>query len=337
VTNLAPDIVFLQTHWDGSFPEPLRSFNLGFARTCYVHYGQEITAGGWDNAVINSEYVLSCWRVFCSSRPVRELYAKRSKLGALNVVVTGNPKFDHLYAMRHEPGVWPVSGTRRKFRLLWSVHHSITGDVCRFGTFLETHRDMLEWARRDPEIEIVLTFHHLFLEKVAHAAANEMDGFMAAWKALPNTGIYREADIAPVFAASDAHVTDTVSFLVEYQMTGKPLISLESVNPYPFNEVGERVMKGVYRVRSVSAAAGIIDRFRSEKHDPLRDERNAIRNEMMPYPEGASLRIVNEIRESLRAERGETDWPDSEPAKVATLIQPPRAPARRAPLSQRRT
>ena len=47
MTNLAPDIVFLQTHWDGSFPEPLRAFNLGFARTCYVHYGQEITAAGW--------------------------------------------------------------------------------------------------------------------------------------------------------------------------------------------------------------------------------------------------------------------------------------------------
>jgi hypothetical protein len=336
VTNLAPDVVFLQTHWDGSFPEPLRALNLGFARTCYVHYGQEITAGGWDDAVINSEYVLSCWRVFCSSRLVRDLYQKRSKLGALSVVVTGDPKLDHLYAIRNQPGVWPVRGSRRKFRLLWSVHHSITSEGYRYGTFLENHRDMLEWARRDPDIEIVLTFHHLFFAKMAEAGACELDEFLAAWNALPNTGIYNEADIGPVFAASDAHVTDTVSFLVEYQMTGKPLISFESSNPYPFNEVGDRIMKGVYRVRSVSAAADIIDRFRHKKLDPFSEERKAIRNELMPYPEGASRRIMTEIREALRAERGEADRPDNEPAKVATLIQPPRAPARRVPPSQRR-
>jgi hypothetical protein len=308
VTGLAPDVVFLQTHWDGSFPEPLRAANIGFARTCYVHYGQEITGGGADAAIFNSEYLLCCWRIFCSSALAKSMYEKHSKMGALNVVVAGNPKFDHLSSLRHESGVWPVAGEQRKFRLLWSVHHSAVDGGYRYGAFIESYPGMLEWAGREVDIEFVLTFHHLFLEKVVateRLAREKLDGFLSAWKALPNTGLYDDADIGPVFAASDAHVTDCVSFLVEYQVMDKPLISLESGNPYPFNELGERILKGVYRVRSVDEAADLVNRFRHDRYDPLREERAAVANELMPFPEGASRRIMNEIRQSLRAEWGE--------------------------------
>ena len=36
--------------------------------------------------------------------------------------------------------------------------------------------------------------------------------------------------------------------------------------------------------------------------DMLDGERKAIRSEFMPHPEGASVRIVNEIRYAIRAE-----------------------------------
>ena len=302
LTSLAPDVVFLQTHWSDSFPAPLHPRNIGFARTCYVHYGQEICTAGHDEDVLNSEYVLGAWRVFCSSETVHAMYEARSRKGASHVVVTGNPKLEYLHGLRNQAGVWPMRSIPCRFRVLWAVHHSI-GDGGS-GVFPAVCRDMLAWAQSEPEMEFVVTFHHLFgaaITTCEHMTAKEFEDFLSAWRALPNTGVYDDPDIGPAFAASDALITDGISFPVEYQMVGKPLFGFEA-SRYDLTEFGAQAFEGVYRVRTVGDVAEMIRRFRAERHDPRAEARNAIRKTLLPHPDGATRRILNEIRNAIFTE-----------------------------------
>jgi hypothetical protein len=301
IRYMAPDVIFRQTPYEMSSPDPLRTAYLGIARLCYVPYN--LYVADVSDSSVNHEYLLACWRVFAINDSNKRYFAQHSKVGDTRVVVTGLPKLDVIRDMTETGGEWPVRSDQRRFRILWAPHHSVTTDWLGFGTFPNVYKDMLAWAREDESVEIVLRPHHLTFGKLVSSGVMtqaEVDLFLNEWEALPNTAIDDKANCAYTFGASDVLVTDGVSFLAEYIPTNKPLIFLDSGVQTGLTELGAESRSVAYSVSDVAAAQDFVAKLRADGHDPHAAARAAMISKLMPSPGGAAQAILDEIRTSIR-------------------------------------
>ena len=311
VKAIAPDVIFRQSPWDADLPPAFHTGELGFARLCYVpYYGLQITerhARGAQTVDLHSDspFHRACWRIFCEGEDIRREHRATAVLQGMNVVATGHPKLARLARAAREPGVWPIgrgADRPRAFRLVWAPHHAIGDGWLDFGTFDRTHRDMLNWAGEASDIDFVLRPHPLLFDGIrvsGGAAAEALDRFIADWNALPNTAIDDLSDYARLFAASDALVTDGVSFIVTYQFFDKPLVFIERPDHVPFNALGERAVSSVERVADVEAARRLVDGWRSgHAEDRFAAARTTFVRSLLPASDPAAA-ILGAIRSGL--------------------------------------
>lgn len=313
--SLQPDILFRQTPHDAETDIPPAFFikELSFTRIVYTDYGLgilddknlakpvEVVESHNDSSIwvdYDQELHRKAWMLICANEDQKRIYETTSHRG-LNAVVTGYPKFDRLLQRKREEAFWPITSPRRRFRLIWHPHHSLPPSWTGFGTFHSVYRDVLQWATDNPEIEIVLEPHPLLLPHYVRGK-RKFDDFLQAWASLENTAIY-EGDFVPLMRASDAMLTDGISFLAEYQLFGKPLIWIDSHHHMPFNIIGKRIIKGVYPVQSIGEAIELVSH--EFDGDPLQTQREETVHYLRPFPDKSAENVLDAIRKKLQSER----------------------------------
>jgi hypothetical protein len=316
IKAIAPDIIFRQTPWDADIQPAFYAQELRFARLCYIpYYGLQITEShtneqkGGEDFHINCFFHQSCWRIFCEHEFIKNKYAELSPLAGRNVVVTGHTKLTRLERLSHGKGFWPINRTlpnnKTAYKIIWAPHHSINKDWLNFGNFPRMMDDMLAWAQKDQNIDFVLKPHPLLFESIgapnSPLAPEALDDFLTQWKALPNTAISEAGHYAPLFAASDVLITGGISFLIEYQLFGKPVIFTERPDHVPFNELGEWVVQGVNRVTNVEQTQELVEQLRAGAHNPRQQQSQAIVEQLVPKDDPAVL-ILENIRSGIRNE-----------------------------------
>lgn len=311
VRALTPDVIFRQSQWDDDVPAAFSTRNLSFARLCLVSYemigfihNQETDT--ISNTALDSYYHRAAWRVFSASPLSKAIAARDGARAGEQFVVTGHPKADRL---RTAPPAWPVArgdGDEPRARIVWSAHHSITDEWISFGMAHLVAKDMLEWARSSPDLDFVLMPHPAlrpFIDDPSSPVTPaEADEFVAQWSALPNTTIFCGGDYAPVFAASDVMIVDGVSFLVEYQFQGKPLIFLERQDHAALNEIGDIIRTGTHPVPDITQARIVVEQHLAGQLDSLADQQRD-NMERIFGAEPAATRIVAELRAAVAEER----------------------------------
>ena len=128
-----------------------------------------------------------------------------------------------------------------------------------------------------------------------------VETFLKLWQSQPNTAYVTGGDYGPLFAASDAMLTDGVAFLVEYQLFDKPLIWLDSGQHIGFNSIGQHALNGLHTAKSASDALNVIDEIRKRTVDPLQESRAEVIRSLMPYAGVSAERVLTAIREGLGA------------------------------------
>lgn len=68
-------------------------------------------------------------------------------------------------------------------------------------------------------------------------------------------------NLAELYSRTSCLFTDGIGALLEYQVTGRPIIFLESSDHVPFNPVGDRVIEGVYRSEEINVCLDLINHF----------------------------------------------------------------------------
>jgi hypothetical protein len=151
-------------------------------------------------------------------------------------------------------------------------------------------------------VEIVLKPHPMLFESRGQGAISktDLDAFMNAWTALPNTSLQTGGDYGPLLSASDAMLTDGISLLAEYQLFNKPLIWVDSQQHVGFNNIGEQIIRGAYVAQSASEVVTLIDRLRKQGDDPLKQQRDETVRYLMPFLGASAENAVAAIRNGLR-------------------------------------
>ena len=305
---LRPDIVFRQSPWDNDIQPGFSAERLRYTRLCYVPYALPIIERYMVRAELEQaatqgsrSFLASCWRIFCETTDSKALFDAGGS-DPSGTVVTGSPKFDRLLRACGSQPQWPLATATepRPYRLIWAPHHSIGPDWLAFGVFVGLAAQMVNWLVTDPSVQIVLKPHPALFDQLERVGAGELaTTFLSCWNQLPNAAIAEGGDYGPLFAGSDAMITDGISFLVEYQLSGKPLIFVDSERHVPFNATGQRVVEGCYTVSSFEGLKSVVDSLRQGASDFLAPKRQEIVADYLRSDGGSAARILDELRREV--------------------------------------
>jgi len=268
---LAPDIIFKQSQWDADVPPAFASNELRFAKLCYVPYSVAHiinieSLGAPNNPETDSPLHRAAWKLFYATEDLKNYFAATSVRQGDNLEITGHPKVRRLQRLGAGKPVWPIEqkGARR-FRIIWSPHHSIDKNWLRFGMFPAVYRQMLDWVKNDNSIEMTLSFHPAALARIMEGkdgvSREQCEAFLNDWDSLLNTARWEAGNYAGLLQASDCMITDGISFLTEYQFFTKPIIFLERADHLPLSEAGRRIMRGVHPVADMAQARDLAHKF----------------------------------------------------------------------------
>ena len=296
----APDYTFINYPWQRNYEEQYRADELvKFTRIAYVPYFLlPMVSEPWDVGVAGHYYRQRSHQlaslIFTQDRNTKEAFAL-TRRGKKHVKFTGSPKIDSL--IRRARKAKKVA--RSRYRIVWAPHHSYGPLWLNFGTFAQMCQQMLEFAKAHPDIDIVFKPHPFLLGTMTARelmTQQEVDTWVAAWNALPNTSTNTESDYVSLFVNSDMLISDGISFLGEYPLiTGRPAVFLERADHWAFSPLGETIAKTTVRFKSMSDFAAEFEKLRA---DGLPDRTQQIENfmdEALPFPRKAARRIIKEI------------------------------------------
>jgi hypothetical protein len=286
------DVLFVQNPYDITRPEPLRTPNLlrHVARLAYIPYGLEIGGGG-ENAANQFNQILqqTAWAWFARSPRHRDMIARHCDAGGAHVVVTGHPRMD-MYRNLRELSPDPEFAAFAKGRKLvfWNPQFDIRPNNTGYSTFLIWQEFFLEEFAKRQDVAFVIRPHPLFfgtLESRKIWTRAQVDDFLRRVEKAGNVLIDRRSSYLPVFAASDAMLSDASSFLLEYGATGRPLLYLHNPDGPSLNDDGEFVRAHNYTALSREDVSSFITMV-AEGRDPLGEGRRGSYGEVMTCPPG---------------------------------------------------
>lgn len=259
--DLRPDYIFVNYPWQRNYSPQYRPDALAkIGRVVYVPYFslplvQEPVDGvnpesGFEpiaaHLYTQRMHQVSAL-VFTQDEFTREAFAGTQR-GNAHVHFVGSTKLDALIEELNALADGAAEGSESKSKskgqtLVWAPHHSYSPHWLNFGTFARVRNQMLEWAANHPQIHVVMRPHPFLygtmIDRQVMTQA-ELDDWLTAWSALPNTSVDSESSSAEIFAKADYILSDGISYLAEWPLAvGKSAIFLENTGHWDFTPLGE--------------------------------------------------------------------------------------------------
>lgn len=325
VSNECFDAAIFNHPYDRERPRALwfDQVNARVPVTVYIPYGP-VMAGGRKNMRLQFAQPTQSRATTVVARSLHEkaMYGRYCPSGDVHVHVLGQPRFDRLLASLARPlpdDLVKAIGGRRV--ILWNSHFSFGRSYSQssnFSTFDVVGPEIFALAvSRREHLCLLWRPHPGLFPAILREGLLEDGDLPGLRRELAQIGIVLDetADHAAAFKASDALLTDVGSFLLDYLVTGKPVLALVNPDGEPLNEESSR-LAGHYVCAStpaevekfvdmVQAGTGGADLSRAlAEHLPMLDGR-------------AGERVAKLI---LGLCRGERDVPGDAPAVDAKAV-----------------
>ena len=310
IKELAPDYVFINYPWQRNYQPGYRVEQLSeFTKVCYVpYYSAPLVVERDHEGVAPHLYTQRSHQlaslIFTQDKNVQLAYGETSR-GNSHVYLTGTPKIDALVnKVSHGAKSWPLANPGN-FKMIWAPHHSYSPAWLNFGNFATMFQDMLSFAQAHPTVDVLLRPHPLMFrtlldrEVIPETVLNE---WLNQWKALPNTAIDADDDVALLFGAADLMVTDGISFLGEYPLaTNKPGIFFENSGHWALSHLGELAASANIRVKNFDEFEAAFENVLENGLSDFSKQISALRTVAQPYPGDAAKRIIEVLKSDYLA------------------------------------
>ena len=168
------------------------------------------------------------------------------------------------------------------------------------SSFLENGRQILEYAQRHPEFKWVFKPHPLLYKELILREVwtkQEVDTYYEAWKTIG--AVCTDGDYIRLFQNAKALITDCGSFLVEFPMTGKPLIRLIPKElDYPLFPAFEKLYNSFYEARNLDEMYAAFAQILERGEDPKKEARmKAVQDLGLMGEKSSAERIMEKLRE----------------------------------------
>ena len=312
---LEPDYVFVNYPWQRNYQPAMRFDQLvSFTRLAYVPYFSLVMVdepddepgGGQGDAPVATHLFTQRLHqlaslVFTQERQVVDAYALTER-GNSYVHFTGSPKIDNLRREAQQgKSSWPLSGG--KFKIVWAPHHSYSPHWLNFGVFSKIYVQMLEFAKANSDIQIVLRPHPFLWSTLTDRKVlteAQLSSWRKSWSELPNTAVDEEGSYAGLFLATDVLVTDGISFLGEYPLvTGKSAIFFENADHWKFSATGEIAAASSIRVKTFAELTEMIEKAKNNSLPSREIEIQKLVEASSPHPGESASRIIEIVYEDF--------------------------------------
>lgn len=216
----SPDFVFYQQPWRIAKNQDIPAVSK-FALTFYIpyyvpnylspetDYYKQLHQSIFKFYVLNSEWA--------------DLHKEFQTNRIGEICPVGHTMFDEFYLKKDK-----LNDEINENYVIYAPHHSIN-NFENFATFLWNGLEILEYAKKHPEINWVFKPHPTLkyaLIKNKVMTEEQVSEYYAEWEKI-GIACYT-SDYIDLFFKSKALITDCASFLIEYFCTGKPIIHLIS-------------------------------------------------------------------------------------------------------------
>lgn len=205
----------------------------------------------------NPDEIKYFWKEFVPD--INSYNAAKSNPVKENVILSGHPKTDEIYAAPETCSYWKGENTKK---IIYAPHWSIYNSVYAKGCFERYYINFLNYLKNHPEVEIVLKPHPMLRKLISDKklrkdwnvesciTLEEYDNFINEWKNLPNGNIMDNGDYFSLFKSSDAMILDSLSFTAEYMIVNKPMCWCSRQNNevkfrYYFNRMGNELLDAI--------------------------------------------------------------------------------------------
>lgn len=305
-----PDIAFYLTPYHTLLPVGV---NQGYlpakVLTVYIPYSYMLIKAEQKYSLPGFVY---SWRHFCDSEIYRKLLLGYSALYQRNTYFVGYPKMDTFFdPWDKDPAqLWRLNGNAPK-KIIYAPHHSLKDlDYCasHFATFDKNGQFILELAKKYPEETSWIIKPHPNMKMTVLAAGvfateEEYYEYLAQWDSLPNAKVVQEGSYVDYFKTSDAMICDSVSFLAEYQFTGKPLLLLTRPEQ-EYNEFGAMVRDVLYQCpgEDLAGIEAFLKDVVMEENDRMQDLRKEFfDNNLNYYKKNGNLKASQQIFAEIKS------------------------------------
>lgn len=218
------DYIFFQRPYDHYLPRGLRSDDIvKFAKVCYIPYGYT-GSDAFCSGSTNKAFFRNVYFAFMESEHMAEVakrnYAHSKRKGLHRILGVGYPALESFFDFPESTSIHNVLWTPR-----WSFDPVIGG-----SNFLNYKDAFIELAQSYPDIHFTFRPHPLMwgeIQKEGLMSQEEVDEYKGR---LRNCGIKHDQNtpINNALRKTDVLITDYSSLIIEYFLTGRPIIYCES-------------------------------------------------------------------------------------------------------------
>ncbi|MBI9052566.1 MAG: CDP-glycerol glycerophosphotransferase family protein [Bacteroidales bacterium] len=243
--EIKPDIIFFTNPRQLTKPEYYITNFSDSVLTCYSPYAPGICNLPFSQ--YNQIFHNLLWRFFVETDVNLQMSKKYADNKGVNTIVTGSPAFDHAFGISKSTFV--KRSTRKK--IIWAPHHTIDNrENLWLSNFIEISGTMVDLAiKYASNVDFVFKPHPLLkskLYKLDNWGKLKTDEYYIKWDNMPNTSV-QLGDYIKLFDESDAMILDSVSFIVEYMITRKPILfTMRNKDVYAlFNDLGQKMLESL--------------------------------------------------------------------------------------------
>jgi len=303
--ELRPDYVFFQRPYDHYLPELYRSSVVSkYTKICYIPYGYLETSGMVFDICLDKNFYRYVYLFFAENPYIGKASSKRFKIShnfrLRKTLSLGYPSLDTMASLKDTAkGNNNFIDEDDKLKIVWTPRWTVDPDIGG-SNFFKYKDKFVDFAKKNQNSYVLLRPHPLAFENFLNTGlmtSQELDAYKDSYKQSINASIDEEKDYLSTFWKSDVLVSDISSILVEYFMTGKPIIYC--VGSSGFNKFTSQMAKSFYWANNWEDIEGILKEL-SQGNDPLKKKREELKQQLFGDDFGAaSSKIVGAIIEDF--------------------------------------
>lgn len=300
IKSLEPDYIFYSEPYNGYLPKPYRTnITSTFAKLCIATYGMTISEEFLK--IRPRDFYRDIYLCYTNNYDEQKYniaqFKKTHKKGYQKTKYLGFVAFSDFINNKNNISLsWEFS--KNDFRAIWTPRWTIDEQIG--GSNFFRYKDLLiRFAEMNSNIDLLIRPHPMALNnfiQTGQMTQEEVDQFKEKCKNLNNLNLDVQKTYTSTFWQSSVLISDVSSIIVEYFITGKPIIFCQTKNfQTHFLPFFKRILDGCYIVKDWEELVNVLQKIISG-NDELISLRNEIKNEL--FGEDFSLvpkSIVNDI------------------------------------------
>lgn len=301
--TLEPDYVFYQRPYEAYLPEIYRSKSvLSYARTCYVPYAIFSTVAGEMVMEYERGFARNIYMNFVNSDEVEKLLKRKffltSKMHLRKIKYLGIPILESIVNRQsNQEGdkIWKEWGcAENQLKIMWTPRWT-TDPKLGGSHFFEYYRQIALFAQNNEEFFVAFRPHPMAFAnyvKQGLMAEKEVERIKAEYEVTSNLALDNKKEYVDTFWGTDVLITDISSMLLEFFVTGKPIIFCGT--NMRLNAMYREVIDVTYQCNTWEEIETILRKLQSGQ-DELKDKRQNTIKKLFGRLDETSSQIVEEV------------------------------------------